>query len=37
MEIIFAAYESARTGRRIDLPFKTKAKSPHAQWTKRGR
>ena len=37
MEIIFAAYESARTGRRIDLPFKTKAKSPHAQWKKRGK
>ena len=36
LEIIFAAYESARTGKRIDLPFRTRAKSPHEQWT-RGR
>jgi len=35
LEIIFAAYESARTGRRVELPFKTTAKSPHNQWTKR--
>ena len=34
LEILFAAYESARTGRRVDLPFKTTAKSPHEQWTK---
>ena len=35
MEIIFAAYESARTGKRIDLPFNTKAKAPHEQWTRK--
>jgi myo-inositol 2-dehydrogenase/D-chiro-inositol 1-dehydrogenase len=35
LEVIFAAYESARTGRKVELPFKTDAKKPHDLW-KRG-
>jgi len=36
LEVIFAAYESARTGRKVELPFKTDAKKPHDLWkTKR--
>ncbi len=32
LEVIFAAYESARTGRKVELPFKTDAKKPHDLW-----
>jgi predicted dehydrogenase len=32
LEVIFAAYESARTGRKVPLPFKTDAKKPHDLW-----
>ena len=32
LEVIFAAYESARTGRKIALPFKTDAQKPHDLW-----
>ncbi len=32
LEAIFAAYESARTGRKVDLPFKTDAAKPHDLW-----
>src|SRR5262245_6742478 len=32
LEAIFAAYESARTGRKVNLPFKTDAKKPHDLW-----
>jgi predicted dehydrogenase len=32
LEVIFAAYESARTGRKVELPFKTDAKKPHELW-----
>jgi len=35
LEIIFAAYESARTGRKVELPFKTSAKKPHELWKPR--
>ncbi len=34
LEIIMAAYESAATGRRIDLPLKTSAKTPIEPWLK---
>jgi predicted dehydrogenase len=34
LEIIMAAYESAATGRRVDLPFKTNAKTPIEPWLK---
>jgi myo-inositol 2-dehydrogenase/D-chiro-inositol 1-dehydrogenase len=34
LEIIMAAYESAATGRRIDLPLKTRAKTPIEPWLK---
>jgi predicted dehydrogenase len=34
LEIIFAAYESARTGRRVNLPLETKAKKPIDLWLK---
>ena len=36
MEIIFAAYESAGTGRKVELPFKTDAKKPYDLWKNRG-
>jgi len=32
LEAIFAAYESARTGQKVQLPFKTDAKKPHDLW-----
>jgi predicted dehydrogenase len=32
LEIIFAAYESARTGAKVKLPFKTAAKRPIDLW-----
>ena len=32
LEVIFAAYESARTGCKVQLPFKTDAKKPHDLW-----
>src|SRR5437867_3970167 len=32
LEVIFAAYESARTGCKVSLPFKTDAKKPHDLW-----
>lgn len=32
LEVIFAAYESARTGSRVSLPFATDAASPIALW-----
>jgi predicted dehydrogenase len=35
MEIIFAAYESAGTGRKVELPFRTDAAKPWDLWKKR--
>jgi hypothetical protein len=32
LEVIFAAYESARTGRRVLLPFETSAHRPIELW-----
>jgi len=32
LEAIFAAYESARTGRKVELPFQTDAMKPHDLW-----
>lgn len=32
MEVLFAAYESAGTGRRVNLPFKTDAAKPFDLW-----
>ncbi len=32
LEVIFAAYESARRGRKVELPFPTDAKKPHDLW-----
>jgi predicted dehydrogenase len=32
LEVIFAAYESARTGRKVALPFRTTAVKPHDLW-----
>jgi myo-inositol 2-dehydrogenase/D-chiro-inositol 1-dehydrogenase len=32
LEVIFAAYESARTGRKVELPFKTPAHKPIDLW-----
>ena len=32
LEVIFAAYESARTGRKVELPFQTKAARPIDLW-----
>jgi predicted dehydrogenase len=32
LEVIFAAYESARRGRKVSLPFRTQAKKPHDLW-----
>ncbi|MCX7827301.1 MAG: Gfo/Idh/MocA family oxidoreductase, partial [Verrucomicrobiae bacterium] len=34
LEAIFAAYESARTGRKVMLPFKTRAAKPYELWRK---
>jgi predicted dehydrogenase len=35
LEVIFAAYESARTGTKVSLPFKTNAKKPWDLWGKK--
>jgi predicted dehydrogenase len=35
MEIIFAAYESAGTGKKVSLPFATDAKKPIDLWLNR--
>jgi predicted dehydrogenase len=35
LEAIFAAYESASTGRKITLPFETEAARPHDLWRRR--
>jgi myo-inositol 2-dehydrogenase / D-chiro-inositol 1-dehydrogenase len=32
MEVLFAAYHSARTGRKVELPFKTDAAKPFDLW-----
>jgi len=32
LEVIFAAYESARMGKKVRIPFKTAAKKPHDLW-----
>jgi myo-inositol 2-dehydrogenase/D-chiro-inositol 1-dehydrogenase len=32
LEVIFAAYESARTGKKVMLPFETDAAKPHDLW-----
>lgn len=32
LEVIFAAYESARTGRKVHLPFRSTARRPHDLW-----
>ena len=32
LEVIFAAYESARTGRKVPLPFATTAAKPIDLW-----
>ena len=34
MEIIFAAYESAGTGKKVELPFQTDAAKPWDLWKK---
>lgn len=34
LEIMMAAYHAARTGRKVKLPFRTKAKSPVELWLK---
>jgi predicted dehydrogenase len=34
MEVLFAAYESAREGRKVMLPFKTDAAKPWDLWGK---
>jgi predicted dehydrogenase len=35
LEVIFAAYESARTGKKVNLPFKSKAHKPWDLWGKK--
>ncbi|MCM4157718.1 Gfo/Idh/MocA family oxidoreductase [Gramella sp. AN32] len=35
LEVIFAAYESAGTGKKVYLPFKTEADRPYKLWKKR--
>ncbi len=32
LEVLFAAYESARTGRKVELPFRTSARRPIDLW-----
>jgi predicted dehydrogenase len=32
LEVIFAAYESARTGQRVSLPFESDARRPIDLW-----
>ena len=34
LEIIYAAYESAGTGKKVELPFKTNADKPYKLWKK---
>jgi hypothetical protein len=34
LEVIFAAYESARTGSKVSLPFATQAAKPIDLWFK---
>ena len=36
LEVLFAAYQSAATGRKVKLPFRTKAAKPHDLWKGRG-
>ena len=36
LEAIFAAYESAGTGRKVELPFETDAKKPYDLWRRQG-
>jgi predicted dehydrogenase len=35
MEIIFAAYESAGTGKKVELPFRSDAAKPYDLWKNR--
>ncbi len=35
LEVVFAAYESARTGKKVALPFRTRAAKPHDLWRKK--
>jgi len=35
LEVIFAAYQAAGTGRKVGLPFKTDAKKPHDLWKRK--
>ena len=35
MEILFAAYESAGTGKKVELPFKSDAAKPYDLWKNR--
>lgn len=35
LEMIFAAYESAGTGKKVMLPFKTKAEKPYMLWKRK--
>jgi predicted dehydrogenase len=35
MEVLFAAYESAGTGRKVNLPFETKAAKPFDLWKRK--
>jgi len=34
LEVIYAAYESAGTGKKVFLPFKTDADKPYKLWKK---
>ncbi len=36
LEAIFAAYESAGTGRKVELPFETDAEKPYDLWRRPG-
>jgi len=36
LEVVFAAYESAGTGRKVPLPFKTDARKPYDLWKPAG-
>ena len=36
LEVIFAAYESAGTGKKVMMPFKTTIEKPYKLWKKRG-
>jgi predicted dehydrogenase len=35
LEAVFAAYESARTGKKVPLPFRNRAVKPHDLWRKK--